>query len=293
MFIESHAHISHFKFDNSFRFLSYDFSSDTFSVVQGDRASLLEDMKHQRIGAIIEPAIDIESNQRVLEIAVAYPDWIFPAVGLHPTRTSAAKWRDRNTLRELSRRPGIVAIGEAGLDFHFTREQQHRVCQVRWFIFQILLAHRRRLPLILHIRQADRMALPILRLFRPLLHGGVAHCFYGDVTTAEAFIKLGFCLGIGGTLLQNGEAGEMLAETVRQIPLERIILETDAPYVHPSCDAVPNAKTRGKVRNTSLIIPAIAERIAELKGTDVVAVERQTTENAIRVFRLSMVESQR
>ena len=160
--------------------------------------------------------------------------------------------------------------------------------QLRWFIFQILLAHHRKLPLVLHIRQADKMAIPILRLFKPFLHGGVAHCFYGDVSTAQAFIRLGFHLGIGGTLLQDNEAGETLRETVRQIPLEHLLLETDAPYVHPSCDVITSGKMRSKVRNTSLILPAIAQKIADLKNIDVETVERQTTQNTIDTFHIKL-----
>lgn len=284
---ESHVHLSHGKFDNSFRYLTYDPSSDVFGIDEGDRESLIEAMKRQGIVGAIEPGIDIASNQRVLDLARQHPGWLFPAVGLHPTRTPNEKWRDRAVLKELSKLPEVIAIGETGLDFHFQRKDQHRLVQLRWFFFQIFLAHRQKLPLILHIRQAHSMAIPILRLFRPFLHGGVAHCFYGDVKTAEAFIQLGFHLGIGGTLLQENEAGETLRDTVRQIPLEHLLLETDAPYVHPSCDVVPSAKKRAKIRNTSLILPAIARKIAELKGIDVETVETQTTQNAVETFHLS------
>ena len=286
--IETHTHLSHFKFENQFRFLDYDRSSDTFSIAQGDRESLIKKMKQQEVVAAIEPGIDLASNQRLVDLAKQHPGWLFPAVGLHPTRTPNEKWKDRVILKELTKLPEICAVGETGLDFHFQRKDQHRLVQLRWFMFQIFLAHRRKLPLILHIRQADRMAIPILRLFKPFLHGGVAHCFYGDVRTAQAFIRLGFHLGIGGTLLQDNEAGETLRETVRQIPLEHLLLETDAPYVHPNCDAVPNAKMRSKVRNTSLVLPAIAKKIAELKGIGAEDVEEQTTQNAIETFHLRL-----
>lgn len=182
----------------------------------------------------------------------------------------------------------MIAVGETGLDFHFQRQDQHRWKQIVFFVYQIALAHRRKLPLILHIRQADRMAIPILRLFKPFLHGGVAHCFYGDVKTAQAFICLGFHLGIGGTLLQDKGAGETLRETVRQIPLEHLLLETDAPYVHPACDVITSGKMRSKIRNTSLILPAIVRKIAELKNIDVETVERQTTQNTIDTFHLRL-----
>lgn len=286
--IDSHVHLSHGRFDNTFRHMSYDLSSCTFSIEQGDRDSLLKAMKQQGIVAAIEPGINLASNQLLLDHVERQPGWLFPAVGLHPTRTPNEKWKDRTILKELTKRTEVIAVGETGLDFHYPRNEQHRACQVKWFIFQILLAHRRRLPLILHIRQADRVAIPILRLFKPFLHGGVAHCFYGDVRTAQAFIQLGFHLGIGGTLLQDNEAGETLRETVRQIPLEHLLLETDAPYVHPSCDVITSGKMRSKVRNTSLILPAIAGKIAELKNIDIETVEHQTTQNTIETFHLRL-----
>ena len=285
---DSHVHMSHPKFDNSFRHMTYDRSSCTFGIEQGDRDSVIKAMKQIGVSGAIEPGIDLASNQRLLDLAKQLPGWLFPAVGLHPTRTPNEKWKDRAILKELTKLPEVIAVGETGLDFHFQRKDQHRMVQLRWFIFQILLAHRRKLPLILHIRQADRMAIPILRLFRQLLHGGVAHCFYGDVKAAQAFIRLGFRLGIGGTLLQDNEAGETLRETVRQIPLEHLLLETDAPYVHPTCDVITSGKMRSKVRNTSLILPAIARKIAELKDIDVETVGRQTTQNTIDTFHLRL-----
>ena len=288
MLIESHAHYSHQKFGNKYPYLSYDRASDEYTVEMANRPALFQALRRQGIAGIVEPAIEIASNQCLLDLAAANPGWIFPAVGLHPTRTPNEKWSDRRILEALSKRPEVVAIGETGMDFHYPRKDQHRLCQLRWFVFQILLAHRRRLPLILHIRMADRASLPVLRLFKPLLHGGVVHCFSGNLQTAQAYMKLGFHLGIGGTLLQDGKAGATLRETLKRVPLNRILLETDAPYVHPTCDAVPSGKKRSKIRNTSLILPAVVRGIAELKGIDVAEVERQTTENAVSLFRLSL-----
>lgn len=290
MIIETHAHLSHRRFEGEYRYLDYDRATAGFAVRQGGLEDLLEAMRRQGVAAAIEPAIDVDSNRRVLEMARAHPGVVFPAIGLHPTRTHEARRRDRAVLNALSKQDGVVAIGEAGLDFHYPRAQQHRACQYRWFIYQILLAHRRALPLILHVRQADREALRVLRLLRPLLHGGVAHCFQGDPGAAEAFMGLGFHLGIGGTLLQANDAGEALRESVRRAPLEKLLLETDAPYVHPTCDAVPSAKMRSKVRNTPLILPAVAAGIAALKGLDPMEVERRTAQNAIRLFRLQGFE---
>ncbi len=283
--IESHAHISGRKFDGVFRYLTCA-GPGVFSSDEGDRAKLIGEMKSNNIEAIIEPAVDLASNRWILETAERYPMFVFPAVGLHPTRTGKEKWADRKALRELSKNRNVVAIGETGLDFHCPRGEQRRLCQMLWFVYQIFLAHRRALPLILHVREADRMTLAVLRLFRPFLHGGAAHCFRGGVKTANAFIRLGFSLGIGGALLQDNDDARELRETVRSVPIEKILLETDSPYVHPASDVVSNAKKRAKIRNTPLILKAVAAEVAELKGLESGFVERKTAENTVRVFRL-------
>ena len=108
--IESHAHISGRKFEGSFRYLAWDGSA--FSVEEGDRAGLLDEMKKAGIEAVVEPATDLGSNRTILETADRYPLYVFPAVGLHPTRTWKEKWKDRAVLRELSKRENVVAVGE-------------------------------------------------------------------------------------------------------------------------------------------------------------------------------------
>ena len=288
MLIDSHAHLSHGKFDGEFRYLTWREEDGTYPVAEGDRASLMEEMKSRSIAAFIEPAIDIASNRSVFALADRYPDFVFPAAGLHPTRTAAARWKDRAVPEEYSKRGNTVAIGETGLDFHYPRGEQHRLRQLRWFLFQIFLANKRGLPLILHLRgrDAERLAILVLRLCRPWLHGGAAHCFHGDLRTAEALIGLGFSLGIGGTLLQDGGDAAVLRETVKRIPIGSILLETDSPYVHPACEAVSSGKKRAKIRNTPITLKAVAAGIAELKGMEARDVERETAENAIRVFRL-------
>ena len=287
MLIESHAHLSHGKFDGAFRYLNCGEDGECF-VDEGDRASLMEEMKRHGIGAVIEPAIDVTSNRLVFALADRYPGYVFPAAGLHPTRAAAARWKDRGVPEEYAGRGNTVAIGETGLDFHRPRGEQHRLRQLRWFLFQIFLAHRHALPLILHLRgrSAERLALAVLRLCRPWLHGGVAHCFHGDLRMAEALIGLGFALGIGGMLLQNGGDSDVLCGTVKSVPIGSILLETDSPYVHPACEAVSSGKKRAKIRNTPMTLKAVAAGIAELKGMEVRDVERITAENAVRVFAL-------
>ena len=205
-------------------------------------------------------------------------------MGVHPTRTHLAYWADRHLLEDYAREDGVVAIGETGLDYHHPRLRQHRHLQKKWFRYQLDLASRYGLPLILHLRDADRDAVKILRRFRSRIVGGVAHCFYGDYATAKQYLDLGLHIGIGGGLLQSSPRAETLREAVKSIPLERILLETDAPYVLPDRTDSHGNPLPKKARNTSLLIPLVASELARLKSLDVQAVLSTTTENAKRLF---------
>ena len=281
--IDSHAHYSHARFESAFRYLARGGDGE-LCLREGNRPELLRALRDSGIAAVLEPGITLASNEALLDLSRQYPGFLFPAVGVHPTRTPDERWQDRRRLIALSGSPGVIAIGETGLDYHLARGTQHRLCQKTWFLYQLRLADHRRLPLILHIRQADRDALRILRRCRKRLHGGVVHCFAGDYGTARAYLELGFALGIGGTLLQEGERARTLCDAVRQLPLASLLVETDAPYVLPACGALDSRKKLQKVRNTSLILPAVVEKIAALKGVDAETVARATLENTRRVF---------
>ena len=301
--IDSHIHLSHIKFNQQFPYLASDHGK-VCVYTDGTRAKLIEKCREEGIRACIEPAIELDSNERILDLACHYPDFVFPAVGVHPTRTfryqivykkgrrtekvlrkkgrrpeKVLRWRQRHLIEKYADHPQVVAIGETGLDYHLERKQQHRIRQMMWFIWQIKLAHKKRLPLILHVREADKDALRILRLFRKNLHGGVYHCFTGDAELAKQYTELGFMIGVGGKLLTHSTRQATLEQTVIQTPLEALLLETDGPNVKPDClDLKENA------RNTSLILPAVANRIAELKHVSVEEVMRVTSMNAEKTF---------
>jgi len=282
--IDSHAHYSHTRFDGTYRYLTV--REGEIEIAEGNRAAIFEEMKRAGFTDYIEPAIGIDSNRRVLDWCHTSMGFAHPAVGVHPTRTYLAEWSDRHLLEDYTREEGVVAIGETGLDYHHPRLRQHRHLQKKWFRYQLGLASRRGLPLILHIREADNDAVKILRRFRSKIVGGVAHCFYGDYATAKQYLDLGLHIGIGGGLLQASPRAEALREAVKSIPLERILLETDAPYVLPDrTDAHGNPLPK-KARNTSLLIPLVAEEIARIKGLDVQAVLSTTTANAKRLFKI-------
>ncbi len=282
---ETHIHLSYKSFNKVFPYI--EMNGDNYVITQeGTREKLIQRMKESGIEGCIEPAIDINSNELLLKLGGEYKGFLFPAVGNHPTRCIHSDKADFEKLKEYADYSSVVAIGETGLDYHYKRLSQHRLKQKKWFRFQIDLAHEKQLPLILHIRLAEKDAIRILRKNKDKLHGGVCHCFTYGADTARVFTELGFCIGIGGTLLQNNKYGTVLQEAVRETDIKYILIETDGPYVRPERpEDIPKKKWE-KARNTSLILPAVIKRIAELKGMSPEEVERITAENAKRVFHI-------
>lgn len=295
--IDTHIHLSHWMFDAQFPYLALEDDSG-YSIQRGTREQLIEQLHAAGIECCIDPAIDILSNEKLLALADQCPGFVYAAVGVHPTRTyeyharqhgkkltAKHHWKERKQLDRLAKHPAVVSIGETGLDYHLARKEQHRLRQMVWFLYQLRLAHRYALPVILHVREADADALRILNLCKGWLHGGVCHCFSGTPETAAAYTGLGLKLGIGGSLLIDSPRTHHLEQAILSTPLECLLLETDGPYVRPSCPQLDKKQLR-KVRNTSLILPAVAGRIAELKKVPVEEVLQVTSENAVRLFGL-------
>ena len=285
MYVDSHVHLSHRLYDGQFPCLAWE-NGAFLRLPEETREGLAAALRAEGVALCVEPGIDLASLDRLMALAERWPDFLLPAVGIHPTRTPGTPWRARHVLEALSQEKTVAAIGELGLDYHLPRREQHRLCQKLWFCWQLSLAHRRGLPLILHIRQADGDALRILRRFRGKLHGGVCHCFQGDAALARTYTQeLGLHLGIGGALLQTPERCAPLEEAVRETPLSFLLLETDGPYVKPARPEGLGSKAWQKTRNSGLILPAVAERIAELKGIPPRTVAEVTAANALRLFR--------
>lgn len=279
--IDTHAHYSLKRYEQYFRWLASD--GEAFSVQEGNFETLLASMREAGITAAVEPSIHMSQNRHLLDFCAAHPDFLYPAIGVHPTRTPFADWSQREELAQHAAEPRVVAIGEAGLDYHLNPDAEAVQMQKKWFTYQIELAHGLKLPLILHIRGADEDALEILHRYRRNLHGGVVHCYAGDWETARRYMELELCLGIGGSLLQP-ERQEVLEDTVRQMPAEGILLETDAPCVLPFGRERIKAGKIDNVRNSSLILPAVLRKIAELRELSYTVAERITTQNAERLF---------
>ena len=246
--------------------------------------AFLAEQRQDGVEAILVPGVDKTSVKDVLEVCNLYPDYLFPALGLHPENVQE-DWREQlatikaavdksfastpYTLHPTLRHNRLIAIGEIGLDYHWDvtfKEQQHEALreQMRW-------AEQYHLPVMIHSRDATEDTLKILREFPAVK--GVMHCFSGSHEVAEQVVKMGYYLGIGGVLtFKNCK----LAEHLVGIPLEALVLETDAPYMAP----VPH---RGK-RNESRWMRYVAERLAQVYDCSVEYVTEQTTANAKALF---------
>lgn len=207
-----------------------------------------------------------------LEIAAAHPGFVLATMGVHPHDCARVPAEDWEALEALCARPEVHAVGETGLDFHY--DHSPRPDQRRWFIHQLELARRLGKPVVIHSREADEDTLAILREGRP--EKTLIHCFTSTPAQATRYVEMGLFISIAGVV--TFAKAEELREAVREIPLDRLLIETDCPYLAP----VPH---RGK-RNEPAYVARVAERIAEVKGLPVEEVARATTENARAFFGL-------
>ena len=252
-FIDTHCHLD-----------GEEFAEDRHQVVERAREAGAE--------AIFIPAIDLKSCHSVLDTCAQYPSFCYPMLGLHPEEVRS-DWREQlSDIRKLID-ASPLAIGEVGLDFYWSREfEQEQLLafeeQVRWSIDT-------RLPLMIHCRKAQNELVNILKRYKDDLPGGVFHCFTGNETEARELLQFdNFVLGIGGVLtFKKSHLPEVLPSVV---PIDRIVLETDAPYMAP----VPH---RGK-RNEPAFVKQVLQKLAEAYNLPEEEVARTTTDTAKRVF---------
>ena len=249
---------------------------DTHSHLYDEAYAGEEDLAVERavgvgVGRMIIPDIDSQTRESMFALASRHPGKLFPTLGLHPTSVNADWKTELEKLQEYRSRR-IWAVGEVGIDCYWSKEFLEE--QKTVFRLMLQMAHEMSLPVIIHSRDAGSIILDILKEHRHLDLHGVFHAFSGSMETYREIERLGdWYVGIGGVLTFKKAS---IAETVRSIPLEKIILETDAPYLTP-------APHRGE-RNESSYIPIIAARLAELKGIDMEQVAEQTTRNAEKLF---------
>ena len=238
-----------------------------------DRELLLESLPQRGVALVLNPGCDLDSSRKAVSYAAAYPH-VYAAVGIHPENCAGFVPADIDALRELARQPKVAAIGEIGLDYYWA-ENPPRELQQQVLRAQLALARALRLPVIFHDREAHGDMMDILRKYKPK---GVVHCFSGSVELAQETVKLGMYIGLGGVVtFKNARHSVEVAKT---IPLDRLLTETDAPYMAP----VP---FRGK-RCDSSMIPYDAAKIAEVRGITAQEVLETACENACRLFGITL-----
>jgi len=262
-FVDTHAHIDGEEFD-------------------ADREEVLKRAREAGCKAIFLPAIDVASSRRILDVCRQHEAFLFPMLGLHPEEVRADWQEQLNQIKRLAgdapdlqptARSPLLAIGEVGLDYYWSREFEHEQLlaleqQVEWAIDMGL-------PLMIHCRKAQNELVHLLRHYERELHGGVFHCFTGNAFEAAELLQFkGFALGIGGVLtFKKSHLPEVLPQTV---PLSRLVLETDAPYMAP----VPH---RGQ-RNESAYVRQVIARLAEAYAVSEADVCAATNETVERIF---------
>ena len=257
MLIDTHVHLDFKEFDQ-------------------DRDQVIKRAFGSGIEKMINVGCNLERSKNSIELALKY-DNIYATVGVHPHDVVKYDLKNlKSELIKLAKENKVVALGECGLDYYRLENETEKEKQKEFFKIQLDLAKELDLPLIIHCRNAFEDLLEILERTDDLPRG-VTHCFSGTLHYAQEFLNLGFLVSFTGSITYVRPQGELL-KVVKEIPLDKIMVETDCPYLAP----VPH---RGK-RNESAYVKFVAEKIAEIKGIDFKEVAEQTTKNAIKLFKL-------
>ena len=254
MYFDSHAHLDDGRFD-------------------ADRAEIFADLPRRGVGLLMNVGCDLPSSERSVALAHAY-DFVYAAVGSHPDDAASVDGRLLDRYRALAADPRVRAIGEIGLDYHY--EDVPREVQKRAFRLQMQLAREVGLPVVVHEREAHGDAMELLDDFPDVT--GVFHCYSGSAEMAKELVRRGWYVGFTGVVTFKN--ARRAVETVEALPLDRILIETDCPYMAPE-------PYRGR-RNDPSYVPLVAARIARIKGISPEEAGRITRENAVRLFRLDL-----
>jgi len=252
MLIDTHAHLDMPEFDK-------------------DRDEVVKRAQEDGVDYIITVGIDLDSCRDAVRLSEQF-EFIYAIVGMHPHNAKDVDEKSYDILREYTRHAKVRALGEMGLDFF--RNHSPREIQLKRFREQVALAREVHLPVVIHDRDAHRETLVILKEEKASEVGGVIHCFSGDYAMASACMDMGFYISIPGTVTFT--KAQTLQEVVRRIPLERVLIETDCPFLAP-------APFRGK-RNEPAYVQYVARAIAEIKKLDFETVAAVTSQNARSVF---------
>ena len=250
MYFDSHAHYDNPQYDE-------------------DREVLLNSLPDNGVTGVINVGFDVASSKKAIALAEAYPH-IYAAVGIHPHDVKDINNEDLLVLKELSKHPKVVAIGEIGLDFHY--DHSPRDVQRHWFAKQLELAKLLDMPVAIQSREASKEVFDTIT--ESGITKGVLHCYSGHLPMALEYVNMGFYISLSGTVTYKNAS--KTREVAEGIPINRLLIETDAPYLSP----VPH---RGK-RNDSTNLPHIVDAIAEAKGLSHQEVAKATYENTRRLF---------
>ena len=252
MLFDTHAHLNDPAFDE-------------------DRAELLETFKDAGVGLVLNAGCSLESSRDCITLAETYP-WIYASVGTHPDTADEVNETVLEAYRQMCKHPKVKAIGEIGLDYYY--ETIPREIQKQAFRMQMKLAEELDMPVIIHERNAHDDGMRIVKEFKDVT--GVFHCYSGSAEMARQLVNMGWYIGFTGVLTFKN--ARKAVETAERIPLDRIVLETDCPFMAPE-------PFRGK-RNDSGYLYRMAEKLAEIRGISVEEVHAVTTENAKRLYRM-------
>ncbi|MGI6071863.1 MAG: TatD family hydrolase [Lachnospiraceae bacterium] len=255
MIFDSHAHYDDSAFDK-------------------DRDRLLAGLSSNGVGYVMNVAANLRSIPKITALTKKY-NFIYGSAGVHPSYVKELNNNNFTEIEEALDHPKILAVGEIGLDYHY--DNLDKSCQKKWFAAQIDLAKRTGLPLILHSRDAAKDTLDIITAENAGAAGGVMHCFAYGKEMARSYLDQGFYIGVGGVVTFKN--ARKLKEVVEYMPLERILLETDCPYLAPT-------PFRGK-RNDSTLLSYVVEAVAEIKKISKEEVINVTTANALTMYRLN------
>lgn len=252
MFVDSHTHLYSKKFDR-------------------DREEVVQRAVEAGVEAFYLPNIDSTSIDAMLDVELKWPNLCFAMMGLHPCSVKENYQEELATVEKWLDKRAFCAVGEIGIDLYWDKTYLDQ--QQDAFLTQVKWAKERRLPIVIHSREATELIIELLEEVNDERLRGIFHCFTGDAAQAERIIEMGFLLGIGGVLTFKN-AG--LDKTMENIDLNHVVLETDSPYLAP-------APHRGK-RNESAYLVRVAERLAEIKDLSIEEVGRITSRNSYAVF---------
>ena len=254
MILDTHAHYDDEAFD-------------------ADREELLESLQPNGIEKVVNVCASIDGLQNTVALMEKYP-FVYGAVGVHPDDADKMTQETLDEIRRLSHLDKMVAIGEIGLDYYWHKEKEEHEIQQKMFRAQLDIAREEKMPFMIHSRDAAEDTLNIIREYmNGGMYGGIIHCFSYSKEIAAEYLKMGYYIGIGGVV--TFKYARVLKEVAEAVPLERILIETDCPYLAP-------APYRGK-RNSSLFLPYVIEEIAKIKGIDPNTVEEPTWDTALRM----------